>query len=86
VCVSVREPDADELAVLADPEPWSWDRVKFHRLGSYRLKLHKTAVTRRAETKYERLQPVIVTERYFPYDAEGTAAFKEAKWVRDTRA
>ena len=45
----------------------------------------QTAATRRAEPKFERLVPIISTERYFHRDAEGTAAFKEAKWV-STRA
>ena len=80
-----RAPDADELAVLSDPDPWEWMKVRMHRLGSYRLRLHKTCTTRRGDTRFEILKPVIVRETFFPMTEEGTKQYDWAKLVSHTK-
>ena len=78
-----RVPDADELAVLSDPDPWEWMKVRMHRLGSYRLRLHKTCTTRRGDTRFEILKPVLVRETFFPMTEEGTKQYNWAKLVSE---
>lgn len=55
-----------------------------HRLGSYRLRLHKSSTTRRGDTRFEMLKPVVVRETFFPMTEEGTKQFNRAKLVSQT--